>query len=169
MAFTIALQTADGVVVAERRFEGPQLVWDYFGPLLDVDPPAPPGDYVAVRVDRETIGWSTAESPDAPDDGSRRCPIGGALADGSPVAGVRMLGVDTRPAPNPVFRRTFTLDSAPDSASLAATVLGTGVIRINGQRVGEEALEPAVTDYDKTVLFRTWDVAHLLRAATTRS
>ena len=167
VAFTIALHSADGVVVAERRFEGPQLVWDYFGPLIDVDPPAPPGDYVAVlQVDRETIGWSTAEvSPNAPDDGISPLPLlGGALADGSPVAGVRMLGVDTVPAPNPVFRRTFELPSTPDTATLAATVLGAGVIRINGQRVGDEALEPAVTDYDKTVLYRRWNVAHLLRA-----
>ena len=40
--FTLALETPTGDVVAERTFEGPQLVWDYFGPLLDVDPPAPP-------------------------------------------------------------------------------------------------------------------------------
>lgn len=157
VAFTIALHTPDGGVIAERRFEGPQLVWDYFGPLLDVDPPAPPGDYVAVlSVDRETIGWSTADAaPGAPDDGISPLPVDGvALADGQPAGGVRMLGVDTVPAPNPVFRRTFELGTAPDTATIAATVLGTGIIRINGQRVGDEALEPAVTDYDKTVLYR---------------
>ncbi len=34
--------------VAQRLFEGPQLVWDYFGPLLEVDPPVAPGDYEVV-------------------------------------------------------------------------------------------------------------------------
>lgn len=165
--FTVALETPDGAVVASRTFEGPQLVWDYFGPLLEVDPPAPPGDYVAVvRAERETVGWSTADArDDTPDDGVSPLPVtGSALADGSPVPGVRMLGVETLPAPNPVFRRELDLDEQPVAAELAASVLGTGVVRVNGVRVGEEMLEPAVTDYDKTVLYRTWDVTHLLRA-----
>jgi alpha-L-rhamnosidase len=165
--FTVALETPAGEVVASRVFEGPQLVWDYFGPLLDVDPPAPPGEYVVlVRSGRETIGWSTADRLDAAeDDGVSPLPVvGEALADGVPVAGVRMIGVETLPAPNPLFRRALDLPEQPASAELSATVLGTGVIRVNGVRVGDEMLEPAVTDYDKTVLFRTWDVAHLLWA-----
>ena len=164
--FTVALTTMAGEVLASRVFEGPQLVWDHFGPLLDVDPPAPPGDYVVVvRAERESVGWSTADrSPVPEDDGISPLPVTGrALADGLPVEGVRMVGVDTLPAPNPVFRRVFDLAGQPATAVLAATVLGTGVIRVNGVRVGEEMLEPAVTDYDKTVLYRTWDVAHLLR------
>lgn len=165
--FTLALETPSGEVVAERLFEGPQLVWDYFGPLLDVTPAAPPGDYVVViRVERETIGWSTAASFEpSPDDGvSPLGVVGQAFADDLSVDGVRMLGVDTLPAPNPLFRRLFTLPEDPETASLSAVVLGTGVIRANGIRVGDEMLEPAVTDYDKTILFRTWDIAHLLRA-----
>jgi alpha-L-rhamnosidase len=164
--FTLSLENAAGDTVVERLFEGPQLVWDYFGPLLDVTPPAPPGDYVVVvRSERETIGWRTSASGEhADDDGVSPLPvIGSALVDGEPTSGVRTLGVDTLPAPNPLFRREFNLATAPTSAVLAATVLGIGVIRINGSRVGAEALEPAVTDYDRTVLYRTWDVAHLLR------
>ena len=165
--YAMALETASGEVVAERLFEGPHLVWDYFGALLDVSPPAPAGEYVLVlRSEREAIGWSTADSAETkPDDGISPLPVEGeALADGQPVAGVRMIGVETMPAPNPIFRRVVELPAAPDSASLTATVLGTGVIRVNGVRVGEEVLEPAVTDYDKTVLYRTWDVTHLLGA-----
>ena len=164
--FTVALETVSGEVVASQVFEGPQLVWDYFGPLLDVSPPAPPGEYVVVvRAGRETVGWSTAEEPETSvDDGISPLPVrGGASADGALVAGVRMLGVDTLPAPNPVFRRVFDLTGDAVEAELSASVLGTGVIRVNGVRVGDEMLEPAVTDYDKTVLYRTWDVAHLLR------
>ncbi|SDY64875.1 family 78 glycoside hydrolase catalytic domain [Herbiconiux ginsengi] len=164
--FSIALETPAGDAIARRDFEGPQLVWDYFGPFLDVAPTAPSGDYLAVlRVERGTIGWATADMPDAPiDDGVSPVPLTGtAFADGQAVDGARMLGIDTIPAPNPVFRRSFRVDTAPASATLAAVVLGTGVVTINGHRVGDEALEPAVTDYDRTVLYRTWDVAHLLR------
>ena len=69
--FTISLETSEGDVIATRLFEGPQLVWDYFGALLDVTPAAPPGAYVAVlRVQRGRIGWSTADEPqDTVDDG----------------------------------------------------------------------------------------------------
>lgn len=163
--FTVALVSAAGQEVARRRWSGPQLVWDYFGILLDVNPPAPAGTYtVELHAHTGEIGWLSDHEQAAPeDDGiSPLAVVAGAMRDGRPVSGVRTLGVDTLPAPNPVFRRTFSLDAAPVNASLSASVLGTGIVTINGQRVGDEAIEPAVTDYDKTVLFRTWDVRHLL-------
>ena len=163
--FTLTLETVRGEPVASRTFEGPQLVWDYFGPFLEVTPPAPPGEYhLILRAEREEIGWLTQDSTTTEDDdGISPLPvIGAALADGMPVTGIRTLGVETVPAPNPVFRRAFALPEGAGSAVLSAAVLGTGVIRINGRRVGTEMLEPAVTDYDHTILFRSWDVAHLL-------
>lgn len=165
--FVVSLERIDGETVVERVWEGPQLVWDYFGPFLDVAPPAPPGQYrVVLRVERGRVGWSTGdEGENGADDGVSPRPVeGSASADGAPVTGTRLLGVDTMPAPNPVFRRVFTRSSAPVEAALSAVALGTGVVRVNGHRVGDEMLEPAVTDYDKTILYRTWDVAHLLRA-----
>jgi alpha-L-rhamnosidase len=91
---------------------------------------------------------------------------GQAFADDTPVEGVRTVALETVPAPNPVFWQTFELPVPMVSATIAATVLGTGVVRLNGHRIGEEALEPAVTDYDKTVLYRAWEVGHLLRAGS---
>jgi alpha-L-rhamnosidase len=167
--YSISLETPGGGVMARDLAEGPQLTWDRMGRMLEVDPPAPPGDYVVVlRSERETIGWSTADTVDPrTDDGISPLQITGtAFADGERVSGVRVLGVETLPAPNPLFRRVFELDAAPTSAAISATVLGTGVIRINGHRVGNEALEPAVTDYNRTVEYRTWDVTHLLKAGT---
>lgn len=164
--YAVSLERPDGSVVTERVFDRPQIVWDYFGTLLEVSPPAPPGEYrVVLRSKREAIGWRTGDArPASPDDGVSPLPIvGQAHADGMPVTGVRCVALETMPAANPVFRRTFLLAAAAEVATLAATVLGTGVIRVNGQRVGKEALEPAVTDYDKTVLYRQWDVGHLLR------
>ena len=153
--FIVSLRTADGAPVAERVFDGPQLVWDYFGIVLDVTPPAPAGEYVVeLAAHQGTIGWSGAEeAPAGPDDGVSPLPIRGeALLDGEPTEGVRLLGVETLPAANPMFRRTFELDELPAAAELAATVLGIGNVFLNGRRVGAEALEPAVTNYDKTVL-----------------
>lgn len=75
-----------------------------------------------------------------------------------------MAAAETIPAANPVFRTRFTLPSAAKQATVTAVVLGCGFVTINGIRVGEEALEPAVTNYDRSVLYRTWEVAHLLRA-----
>lgn len=164
--YTVALRTATGEVVAERVFEGSQRVRDYFGALLDVTPPAPAGDYVVVLAsERGLVGWSTADDPeDAADDGISPLPVvGTAYADDAPVPGVRMIGVDTLPAANPTFRKRFTLEEPAVAASLAATVLGAGAVYVNDVRVGDEHLEPAVTDYDHTVLYRRWEVAHLLR------
>ena len=167
VAYVVELSDADGRTVAARRSEGPQLVWDRFGPLLDVEPAAPPGEYtVTLRVERGTVGWWTADAAqECEDDGVSPLPIvGTALRDGTTVPGVRTIGVDTTPAPNPVFSTTFTLDDVPRRATLAAVVLGVGHVVLNGTRVGAERLEPAVTDYDRTVLHRTWEVGHLLQA-----
>ncbi|MFH8249008.1 family 78 glycoside hydrolase catalytic domain [Microbacterium sp. B2969] len=164
--YTFSLEAADGTVIAERRITGPQLIWEYFGQLLEITPPAPPGEYtVVLRSDREAIGWYAQDAAgDATDDGvSPRPVMGGALTDGEPVPGARLIAVDTTPAPNPIFRRTFEIDGLPERATLAATVLGCGHVIINGTRVGDAVLEPATTDYDKTVLYRVHEVGHLLR------
>ncbi|WAP52132.1 alpha-L-rhamnosidase N-terminal domain-containing protein [Arthrobacter sp. ATA002] len=163
--FTISLRTEAGVPVMQRVYDGPQLVWDYFGIVLDVNPPAPPGEYIVeLAAHQGTIGWLGADAaPAVEDDGVSPLPVRGtALIDDEPTGGVRLLGVDTHPAPNPLFRRSFELATLPVAAELAATVLGIGNVLINGRRVGGEALEPAVTNYDRTVLYRTWDVRHLL-------
>jgi alpha-L-rhamnosidase len=61
--YTVSLEREDGTVVAEKVFDGPQIVWDYFGTLVEVSPPAPPGDYrVVLRSRRETIGWHTVDT-----------------------------------------------------------------------------------------------------------
>ena len=49
------------------------------------------------------------------------------------------------------------------SARAYVTGLGYYELRINGVRVGDKYLDPAWTDYDKLVLYSTYDVTHLLR------
>jgi alpha-L-rhamnosidase len=165
--FTISLETADGTEVVRRDVAGPQLLWDYFGQLLEVSPPAPAGAYaVVLRPKRESIGWY-AQDAGAPGDDDGVSPLavdGDAILDGQPQAGTLLIAVETDPAPNPQFRGSIQITGELRSATLAFTALGSGTLRINGVKVGDAAIEPAVTDYDKTVLYRVYDVAHLLRS-----
>ena len=70
----------------------------------------------------------------------------------------------TNHAKRPFYlRRVFTLDKAPVSAELSACGLGQYNAFLNGARVGDAWLEPAWTDYDKLVLFRSYDVTDLLQ------
>jgi alpha-L-rhamnosidase len=73
-------------------------------------------------------------------------------------------GVETVPAPNPVFRTTFTVPEGVRAARLAAVGLGYGEFLINGRPVTDDVLEPAQTTYDRTILYRAHDVTPLLRA-----
>ena len=61
------------------------------------------------------------------------------------------------------LRRTFTLEKTPVSAELLACGLGQYNAFLNGSRVGEAYLEPAWTNYDRLVLFRSYDVTRLIR------
>ncbi|HET7724677.1 MAG TPA: family 78 glycoside hydrolase catalytic domain, partial [Propionibacteriaceae bacterium] len=164
--FTLTVESDDGRTVAQRLVEGPQIVWDWFGQFVDVTPAAPPGTYrLVLRPERGTIGWHTSDQASTqPDDGVSPLPVvGEATIDGSPVPGTRLIAVDTEPAPNPVFRTSFTVGPELRSARLHASVLGCGFVRLNGRRVSEEDVDLPVTDYDKTVLYRSYDVSHLLR------
>lgn len=63
--------------------------------------------------------------------------------------------------PAPLLRRSFALAQAPTSvlrARLYITGLGYFLPSMDGQRIGDEALAPAWTDYNKTVLYSTHDV-----------
>jgi len=65
--------------------------------------------------------------------------------------------------PAPLFRKTFTLPKAARKARLYVTGLGYYEARLNGQAVGDHALDPAWTAYSKRVFYSTYDVTELLR------
>ncbi|HUO10936.1 MAG TPA: family 78 glycoside hydrolase catalytic domain [Phycisphaerae bacterium] len=72
---------------------------------------------------------------------------------------------DKTPEPAPQFRTEFPLDPAHGKiahATLAITGLGSYDCQINGQPVSNHALDPGWTNYNKTVLFNSFDVAPLL-------
>ena len=60
------------------------------------------------------------------------------------------------------LRKAFTLEKT-GAAQCLISGLGCFVLYINGQRVGDEVLSPAFTDYDKHVLYCTYDVTDLLQ------
>lgn len=65
--------------------------------------------------------------------------------------------------PAPHFRRVLTLASAGQPAAVRLCGLGYYELYVNGQRVGEQVLDPVVTQYDKRALYVTHDVTGLLR------
>lgn len=66
--------------------------------------------------------------------------------------------------PAPYLRRAFTVDGPVTSARLYVTALGLYEARLNGQRIGDAFLAPGWTDYDRRVLYQTYDVTGLVRA-----
>lgn len=166
VAFTMEVLSSGGRVVAYRTVEGPQHIWDRHLHFVHIDPPAPAGTYqLRLTVNQGRVGWYRRRDVPAPiDDGVSPLPIvGAALTDGTPVRGTRCMAVETVPAPNPIFRRRFTLPASATDGFLSGTVLGNGIVAINGVRVGPEMLDPAPTVYSARVLYRTWNLGTLLQ------
>ncbi|QQV79424.1 family 78 glycoside hydrolase catalytic domain (plasmid) [Sphingomonas aliaeris] len=110
-------------------------------------------------VRRISQGWRTSLDPSGP----WRQP-------GAPESG---WSPATSPEPQPLFpwpatpasllRREFTLDAAPNQARLYVAALGGYELWINGQRVGDGALQPEQSDFAHHLPYRSHDVARLLR------
>ena len=119
------------------------------GPVLRV--PAgrsaePAGTYLVRLTARQgQVGWrSRFAAPDRADDGVSPLPVvGSALRDGQHEPGVRCLGVETPPAPNPIFRTVVAIDGDVSQARLFAVGLGYGGFSINGHPVTADVLDPA--------------------------
>lgn len=62
----------------------------------------------------------------------------------------------------PLIRRDFYLKKKPEKSRLYFSGLGYARVAINGTPVDASLLDPGWTDYDKTVLYRVWDVTDLL-------
>jgi len=68
-----------------------------------------------------------------------------------------------REDPAPLFRREFQLLKPVRRARLYLTGLGSYEASLDGQRVGDNLLDPAWTAYDRRVFYSTYDVAAQLR------
>jgi alpha-L-rhamnosidase len=65
-------------------------------------------------------------------------------------------------APSPIFRKTFQISKALESAVVSICGLGYYDLRLNGKAVDERRLDPAFTRYDHRVLYTTFDVTRQL-------
>ncbi len=64
--------------------------------------------------------------------------------------------------PAPYLRRAFQVGKPVASARLYVTALGLYEARLNGNRVGDAYLTPGWTDYDRRILYQTYDLTSLL-------
>ena len=64
---------------------------------------------------------------------------------------------------SPLFRQEFVLDKPVKRGRLYISGLGYYEARINGRKVGDHVLDPGWTDYEKTVLYASFDVTNLLQ------
>ena len=65
----------------------------------------------------------------------------------------------------PVFRKEFTVDDNKDLLSARVYICGLGLydLKINGQNPDDTVLNPAHSQYEKTVLYNVFDVTRLCR------
>lgn len=59
---------------------------------------------------------------------------------------------------SPLIRKSFVVDKLPKKARIYISGLGYCEIFINGKRLGDAYLDPGWTDYQKRVLYRTFDI-----------
>ncbi|MBM7567255.1 family 78 glycoside hydrolase catalytic domain [Paenibacillus sacheonensis] len=69
---------------------------------------------------------------------------------------------DKREAPAPLLRTEFRIDRAVAKARLYVSALGYAELSLNGRKIGDRLLDPALTDYSKRSLYATHDVTELL-------
>ena len=63
-----------------------------------------------------------------------------------------------------LLRKELTLNGKIVRARAYVTALGYYELRINGEKVGKNVLDPAWTTYPKRVLYTTYDITHQLRS-----
>ena len=66
--------------------------------------------------------------------------------------------------PDPWLRKGFSLPAAPQRATVYVASIGYHELYVNGQKVGDAVLEPAVTDHSKRARYVTYEVADKLHA-----
>ena len=67
------------------------------------------------------------------------------------------------PSTSPYYRQSFLLDDLPKLADLFISALGYYEIFINGEKIGDEVLAPAVSNFSKRTYYRTYDVTSYLK------
>jgi alpha-L-rhamnosidase len=64
---------------------------------------------------------------------------------------------------SPLFRKEFSIDKKVKQAYAFVTACGFYEFFLNGEKVGDHVLDPAVTDYRHRILYATFDLTGLLK------
>ena len=64
--------------------------------------------------------------------------------------------------PAPLFRKEIDVSGQLESATLLITAAGYYRATINGQRIGQNRLDPAWTDFSKRIYYSEYDITDLL-------
>ncbi len=83
------------------------------------------------------------------------------IGDGRPAPGREEDMYDTIPAP--LFRKDFQVDQPVEKARLYISGLGYYEAELNGEKVGDQVLDPGWTNYGKRVLYSTYDVTSQIK------
>jgi len=67
---------------------------------------------------------------------------------------------------DPWFRKTVELSEKPRKATLFVASVGYHELYVNGERIGDEVLAPAVTDHTKRARYVAYDIADQLKRGT---
>jgi len=65
--------------------------------------------------------------------------------------------------PDPWFRKTFDLKIKPAKATMFVASIGYHELYVNGKKIGDEVLAPAVTDHTKRARYIAYDIAGQLK------
>ena len=75
--------------------------------------------------------------------------------------------VNNPPVPSaPLYRKEFTIAKPVKKARVYVSGLGYYELSLNGCKVGDRVLDPALTDYDKKVFYATYDVTDGLKTGS---
>ena len=72
------------------------------------------------------------------------------------------IGAEDNKISAPLIRKEFKLDKEIEQAYAYISGLGYYELYINGDKVGDQVLDPGTTDYSKRVLYATYDVTNCL-------
>lgn len=67
------------------------------------------------------------------------------------------------PPPLPIFRRDFSISKSVTQAIIFVAGLGQYELHLNGKPVTNTVLNPGWTNYQKTILYNSWNVTRLIR------
>ena len=144
----------DGDRIMRKRFEN---IEDNAWITLEFEDSLSAGTYYLEQSEADgTIGW-WSHTEDVLNGGQ-------AYQNGEPVDGDRTLrvGQTDDSDSSPLLRTDVELDKQIASARAHVVTLGYGELHVNGDRVGDEQLNPAWTKYDDRVLYSTHDLGNIL-------